>query len=98
LVDKQLIRARGKEGYVYLFKYKVKKDDDWKIGISGLQPVDQQEVNSSAGMVRMTDKKIKDNEPVLNQFQQQLKQVLFATRKSARHYYEKSNAWDYDED
>jgi hypothetical protein len=38
----------NKKGLVYFFKYRVKKDDEWKIGLSGLQPEDTGQVSSDA--------------------------------------------------
>ncbi|MBS1933733.1 MAG: TraB/GumN family protein, partial [Bacteroidetes bacterium] len=37
-VDKQLIQFKQEKGYVFFFRYKMNKDDDWQMGISGLQP------------------------------------------------------------
>jgi len=87
LVEKKLIEIKGKKGYVYFFKYKMKKDDAWKMGISGLQPEDLKEVSSNNDLVKMTDKKIKDDEPVLEQYEKKLKQLLFSLRKSAANFY-----------
>lgn len=87
LVDKRLVTLKDRKGYVYFFKYKLKKDDDWKMGISGLQPADLKEVNSDKELVTMTDKKIKNDEPAIQQFEKKLKEMVFATRRSATQYF-----------
>ena len=36
----------------------------------------------------MTDKKIKEDQPTIEQFQEQLKRILFNFHKSAKNYFE----------
>lgn len=88
LVAKRMIEVKSKKGYVYFFKYKLKKDDEWKMGISGLQPVNLKEVSSDDLLVKMTDKKIKDDEPMMDQYEKQLKQLIFSLRRSAASFFE----------
>jgi len=92
LVSKRLIEVKNKKGYVYFFKYKLKKDDEWKMGISGLQPVNLKEVSSDDYLVKMTDKKIKDDEPMMEQYEKQLKQLIFSLRKSAASFFEEKGS------
>ncbi|MBC7687916.1 MAG: TraB/GumN family protein [Aquabacterium sp.] len=87
-VSHQPINFRSKKGFVYFFKYRVKKDDDWKIGISGIQPENLQEVSSNNSLCVMTDKKLKPDQPQDEQFQRQLKQLLFTLHKSGRNFFE----------
>lgn len=87
-IDKQYAGFEHRRGTVYFFKYRVKKDDDWKIGISGLQPVDSTEVSGDSRLANMTDKKLKTDKPVNEQLQEQLKKTIFSLRNSSRHFYE----------
>ncbi len=87
-VAKQPAWYKQKKGTVYFFKYRIKKGDDWKMGISGLQPENVKDVTSNNKLCLMTDKKIKDDKPVLEQFQEQLKKLLFSFHKSAKNFYE----------
>lgn len=87
-LDKQYTGFEHRRGTVYFFKYRVKKDDDWKIGISGLQPVDSTQVNGDSRLANMTDKKLKTDKPVNEQLQEQLKKTIFSLRNSSRHFYE----------
>src|SRR5207245_1314754 len=47
LVGKKMVMAKEHTGYVYFFKYKLNKDDDWKIGISGIQPVNLKDLSTN---------------------------------------------------
>ena len=87
-ISRQRINCQGKNGFVYFFKYRVKKEDDWKIGLSGLQPENILEVSSNNSLSVMTDKKIKTSEPLNEQLQEQLKRLLFTFHKSARNFFD----------
>ena len=87
MFKKQLITCRDKKGMVYFFKYRVRKEDDWKIGISGLQPEDEQRTGSDDKLVSMTGVKIKSDEPLDDQLQKQLKKILFSFHKSGKNFY-----------
>jgi len=77
-----------KKRVVYFFKYRVKKEDDWKIGISGLQPENSHEISSNDKLAAMTDRKLKTDKPQNEQFQEQLKHIIFSYRKSARNFFD----------
>jgi hypothetical protein len=85
------INFRNKKGLVYFFKYRLKKDDGWKIAISGLQPENINEVSSNSKLVKLTDKKIKDDEPLDDQLDKQLKRLLFSLGKSSKNFYMAEN-------
>ena len=63
-IKKQPAAYLDKKGVVYFFKYRVKKEDDWKIGISGLQPADEKNIFTDDKLTSMTDKKIKNRRTV----------------------------------
>lgn len=86
-VGKQAIAYADQKGTVYYFKYRVKKEDDWKIGISGLQPVAEKEVSRNIRLVNMTDKKLKEDEPLVEQYDKQLKKMVFELYKSGVNFY-----------
>lgn len=95
LVTRRLLAVKGVKGNVYFFKYKIKKDDDWKIGISGMQPMNLSEVSANDEFVKLTDKKLKPNEPVVPQFEEQVKRLVFSQRKSGRRFYEEAFSSDF---
>ncbi len=94
LISKQPGVYKNEKGTVYFFKYRVKKEDEWKIGISGLQPEKEKELSSNNYLTSMTDKKLKEDKPANEQFQEQLKRLLFTAHKSAKNFYD-SDRYDY---
>ena len=86
-ISKQPAQYNKKKGTVYFFKYRLKKDEGWKIGISGLQPENINEVSSNNKLVRLTEKKIKDDEPLDDQLDKQLKRLLFSLSKTGKNFY-----------
>ncbi len=86
-LHKQTAAYKNKNGVVYFFKYRVKKEDDWKIGISGLQPVNEDEASSDLRLTSMTEKKIKPDETLDDQLQRHLKRMLFSFHPSATNFY-----------
>ena len=80
--------CEGKRGWVYFFKYRVKKTDDWKIGLSGLQPLDLTAVSSDNKLALLTDKKLKNDRSQDEQLQEQLTRLLYTFRKSAKNFYD----------
>lgn len=90
-LSNKAISFRNTRGLVYFFKYRVKKDDGWKIGISGLQPENINEVSSNSRLIKLTDKKIRDDEPLNDQLEKQLKKLLFSLSKSGKSFYESEN-------
>src|SRR5205085_863683 len=55
LAGKRKVQVKNYSGYVYFFKYKLKKEDDWKIGISGIQPDSLDSMSVNTLLVSMTE-------------------------------------------
>jgi hypothetical protein len=91
LVKKEPVSIPGKHGVVYFFKYRINKTDDWKIGLSGPQPVNEKDIFTDDRLTGMTDKKLKADEPLEEQFRQQLKRKLFSYHKSGKNFYSNGN-------
>ena len=87
LVGKKWVVLKEKKGYVYFFKYKLSKYDDWQMGISGLQPDNLEQVNTNIDLVKMTNKKLKMDEPIIEQYEKKLKQLIFSQRNSAANFF-----------
>ena len=87
-VGKQAAAYNNKKGTVYFFKYRVKKEDSWKMGISGLQPEKETAISSNNKLCTMTDKKLKEDKPASEQFQEQLKRLLFNFHSSAKNFFD----------
>ncbi len=94
-IKKEPATYLDKKGVVYFFKYRVKKEDDWKIGISGLQAEDEKVIFTDDRLTTMTDKKIKKDEPEEEQFRDQLKKKLFSFHPAAKNFYGYNNYSDY---
>ena len=84
---------KGKTGFVYFYKYRLKKTDQWKIGISGLQPLQEQEVSVDDQVSDMTDVRLKENEPLDEQLHKQLRKILFGFHKSGKKYFSDDNGY-----
>ena len=93
-LSKQPVAVKGKRGVVYFFKYRIKATDQWRIGISGLQPENVNDVSSDFPIVSMTDVKIKEKEPVEEQLETQLKKILFGRRKSGKNFFSGNDLYD----
>ena len=82
-VDKRPTQFKLKKGSVYFFRYKVNKDDDWQMGLSGIQPQDRHDVSTDPALVVLTGKKLRTGVPVTQQFEEQWRRLLLSRRKSA---------------
>ena len=100
LVDKKLVTFQRKEGVVYFFKYKQKRSDGWKIGISGIQPLTGKEVSSDSSLVKMTGKLLRDDLPLSEQLDEQLSKLIYLKHNSSKHFYisEGYNHYSRDDD
>lgn len=91
MLSKQQASIKGETGFVYFYKYRVKKGDLWKIGITGLQPLNENEVKSDDDLSLLTDVRLKETEPINDQLDEQLKKALFLFHKSAKNFYGNNN-------
>ncbi|HWB25406.1 MAG TPA: TraB/GumN family protein [Chitinophagaceae bacterium] len=92
---RQFVTVNNDSGYVYFYKYKLNKDDDWHIGLSGLQPADTGKISSNDLLVKMTDKKLNPRQPESRQFNEQLTRLIFQQHKSAQNFFENDNDYAY---
>jgi len=92
---KELVTVNNEKGYVYFYKYKVNKDDEWHIGLSGIQPVDTTKVSGNDKLAKMTDKKLKPDVPEREQFDEQLTRLLFQQHYSAQNFFEDGSGYGY---
>ncbi|MEO6404338.1 MAG: TraB/GumN family protein [Ferruginibacter sp.] len=90
-IKKISTKLKTKTGWVYFYKYRLKKTDDWKIAISGLQPANENETDDNDDLVLLTDKKIKVAESLDEQLNTQLTRLMYSLRKSSKHFYSGEN-------
>lgn len=86
-IKKQLVETEKGKGFVYFYKYREKKDDKWRIAISGLQPADSVGFSYKNIYTKFTDEKIKDDEPLDDQLSFQLKKIIFANREGSENFF-----------
>ena len=90
LVGKQHVVTKPATGYVYFFKYKVKGQEGWLMGISGVQPDNLKEVNTNSSLVEWTGLPLNGTGSELQQFQNKLPQWVLERRASAARFYRPS--------
>ncbi|MFN2439841.1 MAG: hypothetical protein ABR503_11630, partial [Chitinophagaceae bacterium] len=102
-LDKLPLTYKGKKGFIYFFKYKQRKDDNnWKLATSGLMPVnlatDKTPDNSSReeNFTQFSVTKINNEEPLQQQLEKALKQLVYAKRLSAKQFYTRREAPEVD--
>ena len=91
------LKWQNKEGVIYFFKYKRKKDDGWKIATVGLLQKDTTkfEFKNERGraysydldFTEFSDTKLKEEEPLEEQLQKRMKELVYAKRPSAKEFY-----------
>ena len=86
-LSKQFSSVKDQKGLVYFYKYRIKSGDQWKIAITGFQPFDETQIKASDNFSVMTDVRLKDDEPLGDQLDEQLKKTLFTFHKSAKNFY-----------
>ena len=87
----------NKDGLVYFFKYKRKKDDAWKIASVGLAQKDTgkfefknekgRAYNSELDFTEFSDEKFSDEESLETQLQKRIKKMIYAKRSSAKEFF-----------
>ncbi len=87
LVGKQHVVTKPATGYVYFFKYKVKDQEGWLMGISGVQPDNLKELNTNSYLVEWTGIPLNGAGPELQQFKDKLPQWVLERRASAARFY-----------
>ncbi len=94
----QKVAIKGEKGVVYFYRYKIDKDDEWQMGISGLQPENNKDVSSNDDLTSMTDKKLMLDEPAQEQYEEELKKLIFRQHRSAERFYGDDDYYGYDYD
>ncbi len=89
-------KAGDKMGWVYFFKYrKMKDDEEWKIALAGLQPLDTNLINSfidSRNYINeLTDETLSLNDDISEVLNKLLKEKIYSLRPSAMMFYKRKN-------
>ncbi len=94
-IKKIVTNIKNESGHLYFFKYRGKQTDDWKIGISGLQPLDETKLSSNDKFVRLTDKKLLPTATVDEQLSEQLKKLIFPYYNSGKNFFKTEGDYFY---
>ncbi len=94
-IKKIVTNIKNESGHLYFFKYRLKKTDDWKIGISGLQPLHEKKLSSNDRFVSLTDKKIVTTIPLDEQLDEQLKKLIFPYYNSGKNFFKSEGDYFY---
>ena len=86
-ISKRMVTVQGETGLIYFFRYRVNATDQWRIGIAGLQPENGNEISTKFSVREMTNVKLKENESIIDQLDEQLKKILFGFHKSAKRFF-----------
>jgi hypothetical protein len=92
-LDKLPVTYKGKTGWVYFFKYKKMRDDNyWQIASVGMQPqkLDSIDVDND-DFTEGENRRLENNQPVSEQLQKMLKELLNSKRSGASEFYEARN-------
>ncbi len=71
---------RGEKGRVYLYKYKVTKDKDWKIAMLGLQPEDENKVDGKYEIYDLKNEYLDNKKTPADQ----LRDMIYKARKKSK--------------
>lgn len=94
LIKKQWVETEKGKGYVYFFKYREKKEDKWRIAISGIQPSDSAGISYKNMYTKFTGEKIKEEESLDEQLEYQLKKIIFANREGCEDFFNNNSDED----
>ncbi len=86
-LQKQQTDYNNKNGFVYFYKYRIKKEDDWKIALCGLQPINEKEINTQMSFTILTEKKLKIDESEIEQLNKQLRKLIIDAHSSGAYFY-----------
>lgn len=95
LITKKPVKLKDKEGIVYFFKYKLKKEDEWKLGVSGIQPKNAKDISSDNLLTRMTNRKVKQGDEAEQQLDDELRKLLFELHDSSSVFFEDGEYYSY---
>jgi uncharacterized protein YbaP (TraB family) len=87
-LKKMKTQVRSELGYVYFYKYRIKKTDEWKIAFSGLQPLDEKKLNDEDRLSTLTEKNLSKDSSQDEQLIKELQKVVFRFYDSGVEFFE----------
>lgn len=86
LLGRQWLRDGSLAGWVYLFKYRTEATDDWRMAVSGIQPLAETEIDTQNRFTNFSLRKLKPELPWQEQFQPYLRSLLFARHAGGQYF------------
>ena len=97
-VDRLPVQHKDRSGFVYFFKYKQKKDDNfWKLASVGIVPADAKKFEFDEQLnyyeekqfdfTETKDIKLDEETPIKDQLKKALKKMQYSKRNSAAEFY-----------
>lgn len=86
-IKKDTIVINDKLGLVYIYKYREKKEDKWRLAFSGLQPLDGKTISYKNFITTLAEEKINDEEPLEDQIKLALKKIRFKKNPWSANFY-----------
>jgi len=89
-IDRLPVSYKNKKGWVYFYKYKEERDDNyWQLCAVGMQPEKQDSVDTDNGNFTNTEgRRIANDKPLKEQMIRMLNEMLNAQHESASDFYE----------
>lgn len=83
---------KGQKGKVYFYKYRTRKDGEWKIAINGLLLDKNKAVVNDGSLFMVTEKPLLSDLPVSEQLERQLKRLMISNQESGRAFYSRDSS------
>ena len=87
LLSQRELSYKGEQGKVYFYKYRTRKEGEWKIAINGLLLNKNKEVVSNGSLFMVSEKPLQQDLPVSEQLEKQLKRLMISNQESGRAFY-----------
>ena len=87
LVEKRYVEYEGNKGYAFLYKYRSKNSETWRLAMAGLQPADTNTVNTSYRFWRTNDRqKVNEKVSLEKQFTVMIKEEMLSHAMGYNYY------------
>ncbi len=93
-ISKHLVTVKDNSGYVYFYKSKKEKDDDWELDYAGIQPENLDEINIDKTVFEK-GKKIEKHKTIDEIINEYLESIEIIGRPRAKVFNNNSNEWDF---
>lgn len=99
-LNNQNIEYKGKPATIFYYKYKLKNNEDWALGMLGMQSKKGKPAEWNIDLFRITEKKLDQSDKgiIAKQEKEELKKMLIVNRESGSHFYQSGSRSSYNDD